>query len=518
MAPAPEPIVLTDFAWRQLPPGRSPPNYAALGEVATSPQGQCTIHISNDGRKRELLSGATWASYARDAFSSAPLPADTAEALLASKRAIDAQRPLSRQLAMEVFEKYRSTYGLDPQPMVCDSTADPEVSMLVKGGLLAGGLRRLARGEEADMARAMHHLANVLASPGHIVVLFRSVQTVLDFIQDLHRRLMASQAETRDFPAGDWRQENVRLPNSTWCPPQHCELPSLMESFAEWACTAFQEMDAVHFGLELHCRLIYLHPFADGNGRIARILMNLVLLEAGYPPLVAARLDRNKFCAALDQAFWGNKKDYYATMCKFLRGSLDTYLSVLPSSKPQIPLQRQKNIWSLDSFDSVATSLHMPNICEPASYLNLSLNGCAGDLMGDLGSISRRQSSFLDAELLSRHPHGHPSIYGRSLGSHGNLSVPSTPGHFAADHFLGGPADHFLDLSASSPLSDDHSLQASPTLIPRPARGDTLGLLKRLVGDAASDRDALGRPGECLREGMLELAEGAAGSPAYLRA
>lgn len=66
-------------------------------------------------------------------------------------------------------------------------------------------------------------------------------------------------------------------------------IPSLMGDFAAWLATA---SDTIDTAFAAHRRLVNIHPFNDGNGRTARLLMNLILIRGGYPP-VAVRPQRS---------------------------------------------------------------------------------------------------------------------------------------------------------------------------------------------------------------------------------
>ena len=80
--------------------------------------------------------------------------------------------------------------------------------------------------------------------------------------------------------------------------PSPAEVPALMGDFAAWLGAA---PDTPATAFAAHRRLVDIHPFNDGNGRTARLLMNLVLLRGGYPPVAVRPVDRPSYVAALQQ-------------------------------------------------------------------------------------------------------------------------------------------------------------------------------------------------------------------------
>lgn len=59
-----------------------------------------------------------------------------------------------------------------------------------------------------------------------------------------------------------------------------------------------------------HYNMVRVHPFDDGNGRGARILMNLILMKAGYPPAIVKNEKRRKYLDALQEADSGNLEPF----------------------------------------------------------------------------------------------------------------------------------------------------------------------------------------------------------------
>ena len=73
--------------------------------------------------------------------------------------------------------------------------------------------------------------------------------------------------------------------------PNAAKIPELMANFITWLTTENKMHPVEHAG-HAHYRLVSIHPFVDGNGRVARLLMNLVLMLHGYRPAIIRNEDR----------------------------------------------------------------------------------------------------------------------------------------------------------------------------------------------------------------------------------
>lgn len=81
--------------------------------------------------------------------------------------------------------------------------------------------------------------------------------------------------------------------------PSPVEIPALMGDFAGWLASA---PDTPAAAFTAHRRSVDIHPFNDGNGRVARLLMNLILIQGEYPPIAGRPEDRPAYISALQQS------------------------------------------------------------------------------------------------------------------------------------------------------------------------------------------------------------------------
>lgn len=103
-----------------------------------------------------------------------------------------------------------------------------------------------------------------------------------------------------------------------------------MRDLVEWYKDNKEKLHPIELSAEFHFRYVYIHPFIDGNGRSARLLMNLILMKNGYPISVIKNEDRDEYMKALEIASTtGNTKDFINMVANAVDKSLDTYLYIV---------------------------------------------------------------------------------------------------------------------------------------------------------------------------------------------
>ncbi len=111
-----------------------------------------------------------------------------------------------------------------------------------------------------------------------------------------------------DANAGIYRKTNVIISGAEHLPPDALHIAEEMEKFIGWYKTKAQALHPVERAARIHSDFVKIHPFTDGNGRTARLLMNFELMKSGFPPVVLPVERRLEYYESLDTAH--TKKDY----------------------------------------------------------------------------------------------------------------------------------------------------------------------------------------------------------------
>ena len=133
-----------------------------------------------------------------------------------------------------------------------------------------------------------------------------------------------------DENKGKYRTTNVIISGAEHKPPQSFEVQSQMQEFIKKYNENVTQLHPIELASFVHIEFVKIHPFVDGNGRTSRLLMNLELIKAGFPPVVIELEDRLEYYKALDIAH--TTKDYkpfLELMKKVVEKSFEPYFYVL---------------------------------------------------------------------------------------------------------------------------------------------------------------------------------------------
>ncbi len=231
------------------------------------------------------------------------------------KHRLDALRPLEGGALAQLQKHYDVELTFTSNAIEGNTLTLRETAEVIEHGITVGGKSMREHLEALDHYEAllwMRDLAGRGTAPGE------------DVVCELHRRIVA---RSRPDIAGVYSRLPRRVAGSPVVFPNPAKIPDLMAAFGAWLSTASSTTDDAFVA---HFRLTAIHPFGDGNGRTARLLMNLILLRGGYPPVAVRPEDRIGYLAALETAsLTDNLAPFQALMSERLAQTLEAYLDAL---------------------------------------------------------------------------------------------------------------------------------------------------------------------------------------------
>lgn len=182
--------------------------------------------------------------------------------------------------------------------------------------------------EAVNHAKAFDYIIDILKSKAIIN------ETV---VLDIHKKLLSG---IDDYNAGFYRNCPVRISGSRVILPNPIKVPNLMKEFFG----KFDSIKNVEDIIKIHLDFVSIHPFSDGNGRCARLLMNLLLMQNGFCPIIIRPRDRKRYINSIEKAqLTGDIDDYIKFMVTRLSQSFDTIFDIF-DTKNEIPQEKLMTI------------------------------------------------------------------------------------------------------------------------------------------------------------------------------
>ncbi len=189
-----------------------------------------------------------------------------------------------------------------------------ETALVIEEGITTGGKPLKDYLEAKNHAEAFRYILNVLSKKKGITQ---------DDILKIHSIVLKG---IDDEFAGRYRNSPVRIKGSSVVLSNAMKVPDLMINFEKYLQT---EKDPFKLAIMGHFKFVSIHPFVDGNGRVARLLMNLVLLQQGFWPIIIRPRDRKKYINSIEKGqLTQDTTAYEEFMYKALERSLDTYVEM----------------------------------------------------------------------------------------------------------------------------------------------------------------------------------------------
>lgn len=259
------------------------------------------------------------------------LPAHFHELLEEKLKKLNTLRPISAALLLKLKERFEIEMTYNSNAIEGNTLTLKETYWVIQQGITVKGKPLKDHLEAKNHQEALEYLYELVRhGASHTVSehLVKSLHTLV--IQDIDRNI-----------AGKYREVDVFITGTEHKPPSALEVPHLIRSLMEWTRKNHKKMNAVEFATMFHHKFVHIHPFQDGNGRVGRLLMNIFLMQHGFPLTIIQKNDRQKYYRVLAVADKNNYKPLALFIAQAVLRSLNIYLDVLT------PARQKENLITL---------------------------------------------------------------------------------------------------------------------------------------------------------------------------
>jgi len=232
---------------------------------------------------------------------------------------INRLRPLPKTAVQKLRDHLLVEMTYNSNAIEGNSLTLRETFLIINEGVTVKGKPLKDHLEAKDHHAALQYL--------YELVEFEKRHTISEqLIRSLHQLIALG---TEKEWAGVYRNANVIITGTSHQPPDALEVKHRMQELINWLKVNQTRFYVVEIAALLHHRLVHIHPFFDGNGRISRLLMNVILMQNGFPLTIILKNDRRKYYRVLAQADQNNFKPLILFIAQAVERTLDIYLKTL---------------------------------------------------------------------------------------------------------------------------------------------------------------------------------------------
>lgn len=239
------------------------------------------------------------------------------------KKRLDDLRPLSKDALKKLLEDIRLRHTYHSDAIEGNTLTLKETKLVLEEGVTIGGKPLKDHIEIRNDAEAFDLMIKLVHEK-------KSISQ--DIIQKIHE--IVTKGILKD--SGKYRTGNIRITGSTATPPSYPKIVKLMDEYIQNIKKI--KINPIKKAAFMHHKLVWIHPFYDGNGRVARLLTNFYLMKKGYPPIVLKKEERKKYYNTLNKADHGDLSSFANFIARAVNESLQYYLSVFIDEDRLIPL------------------------------------------------------------------------------------------------------------------------------------------------------------------------------------
>lgn len=249
-----------------------------------------------------------------------------AERLQRKKAELDIYRPLPRDTVRRLNEDLKVFLTYHSNAIEGNSLSLHETQMVIDYGITVHGHPLREYLEATNHASAYQYVTNLIEQRETI-----TSETILT----LHQLVMEQILETK----GQFRKTPVYIRGSNMTLPPARDVERLMREWLAWIEGEGLHYEPVARAAIAHQGFEAVHPFEDGNGRVGRLLLNLMLMREGYPPALLLHDWRARYIQSLNTANTGTYGPLLNLIGQAVEAGLDLYLEACAVTNDVIPLR-----------------------------------------------------------------------------------------------------------------------------------------------------------------------------------
>lgn len=236
------------------------------------------------------------------------------------KLCLDSFRPLNTEQVSRLQEAWDTEYTYESNRIEGNTLTLQETHMVIAQGMTIKGKSLDEHLEARNHQEAIHYIRD-LASKNTLLSEY--------LVNSIHSLVLGG---IKPHDAGKYRTGGVLITGSKHVPPQAYIVPKKMEEVFQWYQEQKDHLHPVLLASEMHRKIVTVHPWIDGNGRISRLVMNLVLLQKGFPIARISGDDeaRLAYYEALETAqVADNTNTFHMLVASYVKKSFLEFLAIL---------------------------------------------------------------------------------------------------------------------------------------------------------------------------------------------
>lgn len=239
--------------------------------------------------------------------------------LTEKKKKLDSFKPLSPEQEKNLRDWFDLEYTYTSNAIEGSTLNRAETALVVEKGIAVRGKSLREHLEAVNHDKAINFVRSLVRKKGHQFI-------TQEDIKDIHKIILSG---VDDEWAGKYRLSDVFIRGADVEPPPPHHLPFKMRDLIGWL-ELQQAEHPVQIAADLHFKFVAIHPFVDGNGRTARLLMNLVLMQNGYPLTIVRTEERDVYIDSINTGtVTGDLTDFYQVIYGAVERSLDARLAAV---------------------------------------------------------------------------------------------------------------------------------------------------------------------------------------------